>query len=233
MISTMFERRHRTDPQGQTRFWGRNWPRGGFTLIELLVVISIIAVLAAILFPVFAGAREKARQASCASNLKQLGIALQMYGSDYDEQYPWAVDPTDKFCPVIWNSYPAWQAMIPYMPDLHQVLDPYVKSKEAWHCASDSGYTTLEDAGLPLNATPTSFAAFGTSYVWRTELAFTHTMVGNMADPVGTNVMFDGHGRWHGRTDDILGKRWIVLFGDGHVKTVNRAGYDAAWAVNL
>lgn len=56
----------------------------GFTLIELLVVIAIIAILAAILFPVFAKAREKARQASCQSNLKQVGIAMMMYASDYD-----------------------------------------------------------------------------------------------------------------------------------------------------
>ena len=60
----------------------------GFTLIELLVVIAIIAILASILFPVFAQAREKARQASCQSNLKQMGIAFAMYASDYDGGYP-------------------------------------------------------------------------------------------------------------------------------------------------
>lgn len=60
----------------------------GFTLIELLVVIAIIAILAAILFPVFATAREKARQSSCTSNLKQLGVALLMYAQDYDEYVP-------------------------------------------------------------------------------------------------------------------------------------------------
>jgi prepilin-type N-terminal cleavage/methylation domain-containing protein len=60
----------------------------GFTLIELLVVIAIIAILAAILFPVFAQAREKARQATCISNLKQIGTAAMMYVQDYDERYP-------------------------------------------------------------------------------------------------------------------------------------------------
>lgn len=62
--------------------------RRAFTLIELLVVIAIIAILAAILFPVFAQAREKARQTSCLSNLKQLGLAVMMYTQDYDENYP-------------------------------------------------------------------------------------------------------------------------------------------------
>ncbi|MGC4047413.1 MAG: prepilin-type N-terminal cleavage/methylation domain-containing protein, partial [Armatimonas sp.] len=62
--------------------------RRAFTLIELLVVIAIIAILAAILFPVFAQAREKARQTSCLSNTKQIGTGLMMYTQDYDETYP-------------------------------------------------------------------------------------------------------------------------------------------------
>jgi prepilin-type N-terminal cleavage/methylation domain-containing protein len=62
--------------------------RSGFTLVELLVVIAIIATLAAILVPVFGKARDKARQASCSSNLKQIGVATEMYLSDYDTTYP-------------------------------------------------------------------------------------------------------------------------------------------------
>src|SRR5437762_2167194 len=70
----------------------------GFTLIELLVVIAIIAILAAILFPVFARAREKARQTSCLSNLKQIDIGFLMYVQDYDEQFPpWTANACGKY----------------------------------------------------------------------------------------------------------------------------------------
>jgi len=92
--------------------------RSGFTLIELLVVIAIIAILAAILFPVFATAREKARQTSCSSNLKQLGLAFVQYTQDYDETWPEGL-----------NTYgQGWAGRI----------YPYVKSKGVFACPDDS-----------------------------------------------------------------------------------------------
>src|SRR5690606_24524842 len=72
----------------------------GFTLIELLVVIAIISVLSAILFPVFARARENARRASCMSNLKQVGIAVMQYVQDYDEHYPFGQRQTTQPVPA-------------------------------------------------------------------------------------------------------------------------------------
>src|ERR1700733_14163574 len=90
----------------------------GFTLIELLVVIAIIAILAAILFPVFAQAREKARQTSCASNLKQLGLAYVQYVQDYDELMPSAISG---------SSWEGWAGLI----------YPYVKSTGVYSCLSD------------------------------------------------------------------------------------------------
>ncbi|MEN6642224.1 MAG: prepilin-type N-terminal cleavage/methylation domain-containing protein [Armatimonadia bacterium] len=202
--------------------------RRGFTLIELLVVIAIIAVLAAILFPVFARARERARSIRCVSNLKQLGSAIRMYMDDYDGYFPWAVDPADRNLPQIWNGFPQWQSWIAYMPLMHQVVDPYVKNREVWHCPSDKGYDVLEDTGLPLPAHPTGFATFGTSYMYRTEITFLQASQESMLDAVGTNVLFDSDGDWHGGGDAEDG-RWNILYGDGHAKTANRSQYDKAW----
>jgi len=103
--------------------------RRGFTLIELLVVIAIIAILAAILFPVFARAREKARQASCQSNLKQIGLSVHMYAQDYDERYPM-------------NSYNVTDCVSQFHAGVgqrlwwYEALTPFVKSTQLWACPS-------------------------------------------------------------------------------------------------
>ncbi len=112
----------------------------GFTLIELLVVIAIIAILAAILFPVFAKAREKARTASCQSNLKQLALAINMYVQDYDETLP----PGNATYAI---GYVTWATLI----------DPYTKNAQVFICPSDRAL----NPGYAMNAGLTISQTFG------------------------------------------------------------------------
>jgi prepilin-type N-terminal cleavage/methylation domain-containing protein/prepilin-type processing-associated H-X9-DG protein len=111
---------------------GLGMGRRGFTLIELLVVIAIIAILASILFPVFARARENARRSSCASNLKQFGLAFMQYTQDYDESYPGYYIPTNEPAP----GGPNWEPGVWYWP---QILYPYHKSNQIFVCPSGVG----------------------------------------------------------------------------------------------
>src|SRR3569833_2726288 len=116
----------------------------GFTLIELLVVIAIIAILAAILFPVFAQAREKARQISCVSNLKQVGLGVLQYVQDNDEHYPMGVDQN-------WD----WQTTWPF------VTQPYIKSTDVYRCPDDSAKTAGDWWGSGQQHTALSYAGNG------------------------------------------------------------------------
>ena len=112
--------------------------KAGFTLIELLVVIAIIAILAAILFPVFAQAREKARSISCLSNMKQLGNAVTMYEQDYDETTPGGM-----------NGYGGGSG---YAGQIY----PYVKSTQVFRCPSDITATSERVASIGINSNTTT-----------------------------------------------------------------------------
>jgi prepilin-type N-terminal cleavage/methylation domain-containing protein/prepilin-type processing-associated H-X9-DG protein len=107
--------------------------RKGFTLIELLVVIAIIAILAAILFPVFAKAREKARSASCLSNLKQLGLACNMYAQDYDEKMGPAIVTNGAASFTVWH-----------------LMQPYIKNTQIYVCPSDRSSQLMSDISANL-----------------------------------------------------------------------------------
>ncbi|MEP6753921.1 MAG: DUF1559 domain-containing protein [Chthonomonadales bacterium] len=114
--------------------------RNGFTLIELLVVIAIIAILAAILFPVFATAREKARQASCQSNLKQLGLATLMYLQDYDEVFPLA-----QYADATGIEYWFGHGVAGKYDKSQGLLFPYMKNHQVQRCPSWGGLAKFGD----------------------------------------------------------------------------------------
>lgn len=121
--------------------------RKGFTLIELLVVIAIIAILAAILFPVFAEARAKARQTSCLSNLKNMDLAFQMYKQDYDENLPywsWWYSSDQGGCPRSDNPTACKHFETLWMNAIY----PYVKNSQVYGCPSDRAQLTPSNSNV-------------------------------------------------------------------------------------
>jgi prepilin-type N-terminal cleavage/methylation domain-containing protein/prepilin-type processing-associated H-X9-DG protein len=117
--------------------------RRAFTLIELLVVIAIIAILAALLFPVFARAREQARRAACTSNLKQIALAFRMYADDYDSAWPFLTERTSPS--VAPRTFGELQQEWFWLP-----TQPYLKSMEVLHCPSDSVNNAQRGVGTEL-----------------------------------------------------------------------------------
>ncbi len=221
--------------------------RRAFTLIELLVVITIIAILAAILFPVFARAKAAAKQTACISNLKQIGTAITLYMGDYDDIFPYAVDASDKYDPNIWSDFPDFKNQIPNMLELPDALFPYTKSKQIFQCPADSGTKVLDNHFPdPFYSNPTLYATYHSSYLFRTEIAFKFFSQDRFQLPAEVNVIFDGAGHWHGggraldATDDygtyfelLRTYRYNTLMGDFHAKSLTRDQLDALWAKPL
>ncbi len=198
--------------------------RRGFTLIELLVVIAIIAILAAILFPVFARAREKARQASCLSNVKQLGIAWLAYVQDYDERaaYTYTNSAGGSGPLITWYMY----------------LTPYIKNTQIYKCPSDSDpYASICSYGY--NGRITN----GTSLAQFVYPAQTGVLV-DCQRQIGTT--YGGSNSWEFFVDSFHCSRFIslrhneganIVFADGHAKwtrcltQTRNCGIDFVWTV--
>jgi len=196
--------------------------RRGFTLIELLVVIAIIAILAAILFPVFARAREKARQASCLSNVKQLMLGVMMYAQDYDERNVWDRMSTTN-APTATGPYASsWCGNLYFWKD---ILNPYIKNSQLWICPSDTSDGTTcgvpprrsyqpntEMVGVALAAViepASTIHVIESNYNTRAHYTDqgSYAMPGNPASRhnEGWNVGWaDGHGKWMKGDDNFL-----------------------------
>jgi prepilin-type N-terminal cleavage/methylation domain-containing protein/prepilin-type processing-associated H-X9-DG protein len=156
--------------------------RQAFTLIELLVVIAIIAILAAILFPVFAQAREKARQTACLSNMKQMGLAATMYRNDYDGMYM----PLGTLDPTLPNGYRYWP----------QLQEPYLKNKDIFSCPSrdDIKY----DHTNPANKNAPVYVTYGQNYWTETAIYYKDTTDSVITRPAETVLyMEDGGSKAH------------------------------------
>ncbi|RYX82286.1 DUF1559 domain-containing protein [bacterium] len=202
-----------------------------FTLIELLVVIAIIAILAAILFPVFARARENARRSSCQSNLKQVGLGVLQYTQDYDEMMP------------------PYQNTVYFLP-WHHLIEPYVKSVSLYKCPSSvtPDSDTIYASGFPRSYVAnggdegTSGDGFGGPRPWK---QFTSVSLASLTYPSTTISICEMRGR---RSDPHLNRAsWLTvstdtftshlgttnfLFIDGHVKSL-RPSATANSSINM
>ena len=209
----------------------------GFTLIELLVVIAIIAILAAILFPVFAKSREKARQSSCLSNLKQIGLACSQYAQDFDEK-----------------NVAVARDMGGYMYTWADLIQPYMRSYQLLVCPSNSWYYNVR---RPLVLNPTTNTTSSTPLNWSYAMPDMNvnqngasiypvpgSSISQVQDPTGTIMAVDAwsfiysgpcvESNWvntYGLTAltdlgnmsqvcKIHNDSFNALFADGHVKTL-------------
>lgn len=202
-----------------------------FTLIELLVVIGIIALLAAILFPVFAQVRGKARQTTCLSNLKQIGAANLMYASDYDDYPVWGGDPPDLNTDTWFGNTDAES----FKPQ-HEVLMPYIKNKTIWKCPSDTGFEHCGPYnGTDLYARPSSFEKFGSSYITRTEIILLKRPISTLEAVTVDNqrVGAAGIGLFFDATRDFHHDRNNTAYLDGHAKNLSSDDCAKLWSLQL
>jgi general secretion pathway protein G len=174
-------------------------------------------------------------------------MAMAMYIQDSDGMYPWGADPSDKNT-TIWTPFPNFYAEVQSMPLLTNLLTPYVQSKQVWRCPSDTGFDYLDtniagSTSIALNARPSMFQAFGTSYMYRTEITLKAKSDSNLAGirpngeeagPSEINILMDGNGHWHGSWL-ASSRRYNVLMADGHAVSQNPEQYfiTSSWGLKI
>ena len=183
--------------------------RAGFTLIELLVVIAIIAILAAILFPVFAQAREKARQTSCLSNTKQFALSTLMYVQDYDETFPQSAYSLDNQILIPGSGdrvFTVYEAMYPYMKNIQIVVCPS-NTPGIDFTGQDPNAANISNPGAILPAIGLRgsgtfrYSSYGLNFALFQDPAIPPGLFGNdpcvalaaVNEPVNTTMFYDAH----------------------------------------
>lgn len=189
--------------------------RRAFTLIELLVVITVIAILAAFLFPVLARAPENGRKVVCINNLRQIGCALGSYLPDWDDKYPWAHRTFDI-------------GETPRHPQLYDALFGYVRESRIWQCPSDIGETFMKEPLGYGHPTPPFHVHTGSSYEYLglhspvpvLYYGFAGYPASKVRRPSLAMIMNECR-PWHGiyRKTDLLLSHGLynVLYCDGHI----------------
>jgi prepilin-type N-terminal cleavage/methylation domain-containing protein len=197
--------------------------RAGFTLIEILIVLAIVAMVAGLLFPVFATVRDKARMSSCASNLHQIHLALAQYASDNSGSLP----PYPSQTTAGGTIAPASSTCIEQSRELVDGLFPYTHSNDVWRCPSDSGSTapytsSCSDAVSLVKGNATSYRYQG--WDWSdSQVGFSPTGLdyargdASKRSLVEDDATCPNGGTQYGKYNH--GGRWNRVFFDGHIKT--------------
>lgn len=188
----------------------------GFTLIELLVVITIIAILASILFPVFAGAREKARQSQCTSNMRNILMATSMYIQDADDHFPFWRTP----CWVGGPGPKAFDAPVPVK------IDPYLRSVPIYRCPS-----TARDWSWPLGSERTTGWVCGLGYGVHPNLPvrFANWLI---VTNYGFNEFVQNDGEGYSKLGVIKNPALFVIWGDSESAFFTPWGYNQFWGIS-
>lgn len=186
----------------------------GFTLIELLVVIAIIAILAAILFPVFARAREKARQSQCTSNMRNILTATAQYLNDFDDRFPFWRTPC-------WVGGPA----VMYDAPVPAKLDTYVRNRQIYECPS-----TARDWSWPLGGGRAGWGWIcGSGYGTHPSIRrFEWVYIINY----GYNEFVQNDGEGYGKISSIKRPAEFVIWGDSEAAFFTPWGYNQPWGIS-